>query len=331
MPSNKNALERYITIDRALREKNRKAISREELRRIVAESLDTDVSNSTVDKDIRELRSKHNAPIEYDKNAGGYRYTDSNYSFRNTFTDEDLWIMDFAAAAMRVLGDEKMNKKLKGISSRMIKGVSEDEEEDPGIFNYISIEGSSTKKGYEWLFELYMHIINSRTVAIAYAPYGREKKTHIISPYLLKQNNNRWYLLGHSHSASSTIVLALDRIERMERSREKYYRDRKFDKEAYLRHSYGVHHSNQFPPEKVRLHFNNILKPYILSEPIHLTQEIISNNDKGLTVEIEIYCKGNTEFLGKVLSYGDAVTVVSPEYLKEEVINNANGVMEKYL
>lgn len=331
MPVNKNALARYVIIDKCIRDTANRFPSRDYLRRAVSEKLDLDVSDSTIDKDIRALKEEQNAPIRFDKARNGYYYADSNYSFRNTINDEDLWIMEFATAAMRVLGDEKMNRKFKGISSKMSKGNSGEEEGEPDFFNFISIEGSSTKKGYHWLFDLYMNIINNRTVSIAYAPFGRERKTHIISPYLLKQNKNRWYLVGHSHSTSSTIVLALDRIERMEPNKEKYYLDRHFNKDAYLRHSYGVFHSNQFPPEKVRLHFSNKLKPYILSEPIHLTQQVIADNDEGLTVEIEIYCKGNVDFLGKVLSYGEDALVVSPDYLKEEVINRANAMMERYL
>jgi predicted DNA-binding transcriptional regulator YafY len=224
-----------------------------------------------------------------------------------------------------------MNKKFKGISSKMSRGNSIEEAGEPDFFNFISIEGSSTKNGYHWLFDLYMHIINNKTVSIAYAPFGRERKTHIISPYLLKQNKNRWYVVGHSHSTSSTIVLALDRIERMELNKEKYYLDRNFNKDAYLKYSYGVFHSNQFPPEKVQLHFSNKLKPYILSEPIHLTQQVVSDTAQGLIIEIEIYCKGNVDFLGKVLSYGEDVMVLSPEYLKGEVINRANAMIERYI
>jgi predicted DNA-binding transcriptional regulator YafY len=331
MPVNKNALARYVIIDKCIRDTRNRYPSREYLRKIVSEKLNTKISDSTIDKDIKALKEEQNAPILFDRNRNGYYYSDSNYSFKNSINDEDLWIMEFATAAMRVLGDESMNKKFKGISNRMSKGSSTEEDAEPEFFNFISIEGSYTKSGYHWLFDLYMHIINSRTVSIAYAPFGREKKTHIVSPYLLKQNKNRWYLIGHSHSTSSTIVLALDRIERIELSREKYYHDKKFDKDAYLRHSYGVFHTNEFPPEKVRLQFSNTLKPYILSEPIHKTQVVITDDAAGLTIELDIYCKGNIDFIGKVLSYGDDVLVLSPGYLKDEVINRANGMIEKYL
>lgn len=330
MPVNKNALQRYIIIDRCIRDGTNRFPARDYLVRKVSEILGEQVSDSTIDKDIKGLKEEHGAPIKYNREKNGYYYSDDNYSFRNSFSDEDLWIMDFATAAMRVLGDERMNKKFKGISKRMAKGAAEKDEEDPDFINYISIEGSAVKKGYEWLFELYMHIINNKTVSLVYAPFGREKKRHIISPYLLKQDKNRWYLLGHSHSISSTITLALDRIERMEPAREKYYHDRFFNKQEYLQHAYGVFHNRESGVEKVRLRFSNTIKPYILSDPLHRTQQIIEDNKSGLLIEIKIYAKGNPDFLSKLLSYGEDVTVISPDYIRQEVIKRANGIVKKY-
>jgi len=331
MPVNKNALSRYIIIDKCIRDKVNGYPSRKLLQEKISQKIDAYISDSSVDKDIKALKDNHNAPILFDKNKNGYYYADKNYSFRNTISDEELWIMDFASAAMKVMGDDTMNKKFKGISMKMSSGTNEDDGNEDLNFNYIAVEGSSTKRGYHWLFDLYMNIMRNETIVIAYAPFGRERKSHIVSPYLLKQNKNRWYLIGHSHSISSTIVLALDRIEKIEKSREKYFYDKNFDRDDYLKFSFGVYHSNQFPPEKVRLLFSNRLGPYIESEPIHKTQTIISNNSDGLLIEIEIYCKGNVDFVGKVLSYGEDAMVITPEYLKEEIINRANWMIERYV
>lgn len=114
MPVNKNALARYIIIDKCIRDNTNRYPSRDYLKRKVAEKIGGDISDSTIDKDIKALKEEQQAPIKFDRSRNGYYYADSNYSFRNTINDEDLWIMEFATAAMRMLGDEKMNKKFKG-------------------------------------------------------------------------------------------------------------------------------------------------------------------------------------------------------------------------
>jgi len=58
-------LERLYRIDRLLKE--RRSISFEALR----EALD--VSRATLKRDITDMRDRFNAPIEFDREAGGYR------------------------------------------------------------------------------------------------------------------------------------------------------------------------------------------------------------------------------------------------------------------
>lgn len=174
-----------------------------------------------------------------------------------------------------------------------------------------------------------MHINQHQVVRIDYSPFGREATKHTISPYLLKQYQNRWYLVGFSNERKRTQVFALDRIRKMNTVKQSYLLDPDFDPYSYFRHSFGVHHSYDNRPEKVQLLFGERQRPYILSLPLHPTQKILSDNKKGLLVEIEIFCKGNNDFLGKVLSYGDEVEVIKPAYLKSEISLRARRIVEK--
>ncbi len=332
MATNKNALRRYMIIDRCIRNTMSPYPSRFTLHEKIMEELMLDsFSVPQVDKDIKELKEEHNAPLQYDRLRKGYYYTDSNYSFKHSITDEDLWILDFAAAAVQVYGHTDINQKFLNLSDRLNTGKNTSRTEEVVPYNFIQIELSTTKNGYEWLFDLYLYINKNQTVKIEYTPFGRGATKHTISPYLLKQHNNRWYIIGYSHEKNRTLIFALDRIKKMTKSNDAYTIDPEFDTATYFNHSFGVHHSYLDPPEKVKLLFSERLKPYILSLPIHKTQEVLVDNSNGLLIEIEVYCKGNYDFLAKVLSYGDEVEVLSPDYLKEEIMNKANAMMEKYV
>lgn len=327
MATNKNALRRYIIIDRCIRNNMAPFPSRQFLQQKVSEEIWETISLPQVDKDINALKLDHNAPIAYHRTRKGYYYTDEHYSFRNSISDEDLWILDFAAAAIQVYGHTDINEKFLNISDRLHTGKNKGREQEERATGCIQIEGSSTKSGYQWLFDLYLHIHQSQAVTVSYSPFGRANSKHTISPYLLKQYQNRWYLVGFSKERGRTQVFALDRIQSMKPAKEHYLLDPEFDKDSYFQYSFGVHHAHHQEPELVQLLFNERQRPYLLSLPIHHSQKILSDNKNGLLIQVEIFCKGNNDFMGKVLSYGDEVEVIAPVYLKEEIRNKAKKML----
>lgn len=120
MPANKNALIRYKTIDRCLRNKYRKwtlndlvdACS-EALYEM--EGIDKGVSARTIQGDIQMMRSDklgYYAPIEvYDNKY--YRYSDPEYSIRNTpITEDDYDLIVYAVSVIEEYSKHENIKKL---------------------------------------------------------------------------------------------------------------------------------------------------------------------------------------------------------------------------
>lgn len=120
MPANKNALIRYKTIDRCLRNKYRKwtlndlvdACS-EALYEM--EGIDKGVSARTIQGDIQMMRSDklgYYAPIEvYDNKY--YRYSDPEYSITNTpITEDDYDLIVYAVSVIEEYSKHENIKKL---------------------------------------------------------------------------------------------------------------------------------------------------------------------------------------------------------------------------
>lgn len=120
MPANKNALIRYKTIDRCLRNKYRKwtlndlvdACS-EALYEM--EGIAKGVSARTIQGDIQMMRSDklgYYAPIEvYDNKY--YRYSDPEYSIRNTpITEDDYDLIVYAVSIIEEYSKHENIKKL---------------------------------------------------------------------------------------------------------------------------------------------------------------------------------------------------------------------------
>ena len=88
MPANKSAAIRYRVIDQCLRNKMHRYPTKEFLRQkcedVLSKVDDTNISNSTIEKDIAAMKDDprlcFNAPIEYDRGRKGYYYTEDDYS-----------------------------------------------------------------------------------------------------------------------------------------------------------------------------------------------------------------------------------------------------------
>ncbi|MGL6269500.1 MAG: helix-turn-helix transcriptional regulator [Chitinophagaceae bacterium] len=307
----KNALRRFRIIDRCLRNRLRPYPTKEYLlEKLLEEGIK--ISPSLLDKDINFLRNEEDAPIQYDRANNGYCYSDPEYAYaKNLLSEYDQWIMDFANASMSIYG-YAMEEKFQKISAKLIKGSASDKMYPDGLGKYLIPEAAEVNRGYRFLYDLYRAIIEQRVYTISYHPFSRNPTKHNISPYLLKQYNNRWYVIAFSHGKTKTLVFALDRIHDIKKSHLAYKVDPDFDQVSYFKYSFGITHKYAESPQKIKLAFDKEQKDYVLSMPLHFSQKNQVKGDK-LIVEIEVII--SQELIMKILSYGQGVKVLAPANL----------------
>lgn len=327
MPVNKNAYERYRIIDKVIRSK-RFIASRERLLEELNNELLT-ITDSQLSKDIAYMKIHKQAPIIFDKKIGGYVYTDADYSFEhNAITDDDKWVLDFANATMNAYGNSNLVIHFDGLVNKLITGSSKEKSKLLQGSNFIAVEKNNHATGYEYLYTIYQSIIEQKVFIIQYHPFGRNSKQHTISPYLLKQYRNRWYVIGYAHEKNLTLVFALDRIKELNTSKAKYFIDTNFSAEQYFKYSFGVTHNYNLSPEKVRLWFNKTNKEYILSQPLHHSQVIIENNEAFAIVEINVII--TWELQAMIMGYGSGVKVLAPESLQQKIATELQAASNLY-
>jgi predicted DNA-binding transcriptional regulator YafY len=82
MPTNKNALERYLLIDEKLRSGRRYTL--EQLAQFCKENWDIAVSPRTISDDLKYMRNRFDAPIPKRPIDGLFDYTDRHFSILNS-------------------------------------------------------------------------------------------------------------------------------------------------------------------------------------------------------------------------------------------------------
>ena len=331
MPIIKNAFERYLEIDRCLKNSMKRYPSRKFIWEKVCDKLGK-ISESQIDKDINYMKEQRNAPIKYSREHGGYYYDDNNYCFQNPFTQKDLYVFDFATAAVNVYGFSEIQEDFIGINKIVNKGVAWENYDAEAPFNCIQIAGANLKVGYKWIFDLYIYIQERQAIWMDYRPFDRKSEIRIISPYLLKESKGRWYIIGYDHDSESkkTKVFALDRIHDIGKNKSKYINDPFFNKFEYFHYSLGVYHNWNVKPEKVQLQIDIKMSKYFLSMPIHETQDVIRNDKNGLLIEIQVYVDGNFELENLILGYGSSMKVIEPVKLQQKIHAEAIKIAKSY-
>lgn len=147
-----------------------------------------------------------------------------------------------------------------------------------------------------------------------YSFYHLKEEEYTLKPYLLKQYQNRWYVIGETEKGYRTF--GIDRIKNITIGTKKFKPKTEEAKEKFS-HVIGLNYIDH-KIESIKLSFNLSQKPYIVSLPLHHTQkEINSENDK--TFDIELFIHPNFEFRQQILKYGSLVKVLEPKWLQDEI------------
>ena len=156
--------------------------------------------------------------------------------------------------------------------------------------------------------------------------FRSNKENKLISPYVLKQVDQHWYLIGFDHlKTSQTKNYALDKILSVKVSKEPYFVDNSFDASQFFKYSFGIYHNYKVKPQKIKLAFKEPYINHIMNYPLSSYQtHTLSKNGKTLTVNLEFY--ESYEIVSEILKYGASVKVLAPVSLAKKVKNIAEIV-----
>lgn len=334
MPVNRNALIRYRTIDNCLRNRQRRW-TLEDLIEACSEALyeyegiDKGVSRRSVQMDIQLMRSDklgYNAPIiVLERKYYTYEYPD--YSITNIpLTDQDLGKLTEVVEILRQFKGFSHFQELSGMVQRLENKIySAKTNQEP----VIDFEKNENLKGLEHIETLYQAIIKKCTIQLCYQSFkARASNTFHFHPYYLKEYRNRWFVIGIKKKGAPILTLALDRIVSIEDCDVKYIPRRNFNLAAYFNDVIGVTVNQNSQSEKVLFLADNETAPYILTKPLHHTQEVVENTRNGMVFSLKVQM--NFELERELLGFGDRVKVLAPERLKRRIRETLEHALDLY-
>jgi predicted DNA-binding transcriptional regulator YafY len=280
--------------------------------------LDSLISVSSINKDFKAMRAFYNAPIKFNALEKGYYYEEPEFSI-NSFplSTEEIEVLDLSTAFLRQLKYSGYFSQFEAAIDKLISGFRVSK--IPGYEKKILIQTEEpiSNTGVDWLDVIYDAIIQSKALKVIYLRFNVTKPTlHTLSPYVLREYRNRWYVTGYSTEVKSIVTLALDRIHSCEKLKQGFYLDKEFNASEYFKYSFGVTVNNNTKPHRVELLFDKMLEGYFRTKPLHHSQ-VIEKSEQGIVVKMECYLTPELEMT--ILSYGEQVKVLSPDKLVQKI------------
>ena len=337
MAQNKNALIRYRTIDKCLQNKYRQW-TLEDLIEACSEALyeyegkETSVSKRTVQLDIQMMRSDklgYNAPIEvYDKKY--YHYTEEDFSITDIpLTETDINVLTETVSMLKQFKDFSLFSDVSDILQRLEDKIYAEKSHTQSV---IHLDKNEKLKGLQFLDEIYQAIIKKVVLVITYKSFkSKEEQTFSFHPFILKEFNNRWFVIGKRKGSMPITNLALDRIIKIDYDFSMPFLTEKFDAEEYYKNVIGVTVNEGLQPRVVQLWIDAYNAPYVITKPLHSSQRLLHQNEDG-SIIINLFLIENYELERILLGFGDSLEVLKPEQVGnriKSILNNASSRYDK--
>ena len=335
MAQNKNALIRYRTIDKCLQNSYR-TWTLNDLIEACSDALyeyegrDVNVSKRTIQLDIQLMRSDKlgfNAPIEvYSKKF--YRYSDEDYSITEIPLNEtDMNVLSETVEMLKQFKDFSLFSELGGIIQRLEDKIYTEKTHQPSI---IHLDKNEHLRGLEHLDILYQAILKKMVLTLTYQSFkAREPQQFTFHPFILKEFNNRWFLVGKKKASAVIMTLALDRILAIDFNTKVDYIDEDFNGDTYYENTIGVTVMGEQYVQKVVLKVNRPHSPYVLTKPLHHSQRLIKELGNG-AILIELNVHHNYELERIILGFGDGIHVVEPPTLRQSILSRLQNGADLY-
>ena len=329
MPINKNAFIRYKILDKCFSDRYHKYFIEDLMEKVNGQLEDAGVkpvSKKQIYDDIKFMKSIDGweAPIEsYQYGKRKYLRYSCDFSINETpITEMEIEQLETLITSLSRLQGIPMYDWVEELLGNLryrfgLRGIDT---------NCIGFEQNRDLQGLRYLSDLINCVIKRQPVIIDYHPFGRDVLKWTIHPYYLKQYNNRWFLLGFNPEYEDLSIVALDRIEGVAHVDITFRRNLDFNFDAYFRDIIGVFIEKGKEVEHIRLKFSSERLPYVMSKPIHYSQEI-ENEAEGI---ISLNVIPNKELISELIWFRDDVEVLSPDSLREEIKEKISKMYQKY-
>jgi proteasome accessory factor C len=275
-----------------------------------------EVSRATATRTIAFMRDRLHAPIEYDSERSGYRYTDQTFELPGLwFNPAEIEALLMMQALVDQLQPGLIREKLRPIEDRLRSLIGAGPLGGPAILQRIRILGTPFRPVKSSHFEkVCAATVERKRLQIRYYTRTRASESNrVVSPQRMVYYRGNWYLDAWCHQSNSARRFSVDSIMAAQVIDEPSL-EVDGDGDAG-REGYGI-----FLGQAERtavLRFNPEASRWVRHEIWHPQQQVSILPDG--SAELHVPYRHARELLMDIMRHGDQVEVIQPVGLREEV------------
>lgn len=319
--------ERFYRIDQLLGERRVVPFS------VLAEKLG--VSRATIKRDLEYLRNRLNAPIMWDREQGGYRFTEPERG-AGQYELPGLWFNASEIHALLTMQHLLMNLDAGGLLGPHIQPLlarlgallGEGNDASDEVQKRIRIIGIAARRmALDHFAVVGSALLGRKRLLLTYYVRSRDELTEReVSPQRLVHYRENWYLDAWCHVRKELRSFSVDAIRRAEALElpARSVPDKTLD--AVLGAGYGIFSGRRV--EWARLRFSPQRARWVASEQWHPRQKGTHEPDGSYVLELPF--SDTRELAMDILKFGSDVEVLSPNTLRAKVVAEMRAALRCY-
>ena len=265
------------------------------------------VSRRTILRDVEFMRDSLNAPLEYCPKNRGYYYTEAEYSLGLLkFAEGELLALYLAHNLLTQCEGTPFKQPVISAFNKICCHLQEnvnidfDELSDYLSFDFEPLRGEE-KAVAAYFTSIGEAIKKQRTIKLKHYSITRDTcQERLVDPYQMRYYQGAWYLVGYCHFRKAMRIFALDRIQALQITKNKFSMVAEFDPDKYFTDAFQMFKGPNI--HQVKIWFSPDQARWIKEKRWHPTQEITENMDGSLVLSMST--SGLFQVKRWVLSFG---------------------------
>ena len=292
-----------------------------------------EVSKATFKRDIEYMRDRLNAPIEWDRGDGGYRYVAGVKAQQQSLPG--LWFNASEAYALLMMQSllSEMQPGLLGphiepLKARLRAVIESGNHPAGDVENRVKLLNVAARPVPDKNFEVVAAaLLGGHRLHISYYSRVRDDVSEReVSPQLLIHYRGNWYLGAWCHKQEAMRSFSMDAIVQaalLARTRKTVA---KKDLDGFVGQGYGIYSGSKVKWAKLR--FSEERARWVSRELWHPQQKSSVQKDGRLILEVPF--TDIRELSMDILRQGRHVEVLGPKELKDEVMSELKAALGQY-
>ncbi len=302
----------------------------------IAKMLDElEVSRATFKRDIEYMRDRLHAPIEWDRDAGGYVYAGAATGLKRQelpgmwFNSSEAYALLMMQTLLSEMQPGLLGSHIEPLRARLRAVIETGQHAASDVEGRVRLITTGARAVPDKHFEVVATaLLRRERLRLTYFAKGRgESSEREVSPQMLLHYRSNWLLCAYCHVRNSLRSFAMDSIEAVEVLSRSAAKVSKKELDSFIGDGYGIFSGSHLTWATLR--FSAERARWVSRETWHPKQRVDRDAENRLLLHIP-YADAR-ELTMDILRHGAHVEVLGPPALREQVARELALASQPYL